>query len=143
MDYLKINGAFKGFDTLGLYNILPRIIPFADDFVWSIQCIEAVGYVKQIFGMDIVELEVYCHEAKRGYILPFSSLVQLSGSCKDIIDITVVACKELQCVPSFKDSNWEAQCDVIITRHDSSLWELYSTDERIMNEFRVVFESMK
>ena len=136
MKYLEIKGSMPVFDKLTLEFVLLKIRAFASSYSWSIQLIEAVGYVESVIGMQIVDLEEYCNKSTKGYITDFETIIALARACDDIVDVLIVGCQKEDNIPkAFRDSNWENQCDVIISREDSSLWQLYSNDKRISNEF--------
>ncbi len=141
MRYLEIDRSMPIFNRLTLEFILLKIKTLVSSFFWSIQLIDAVGDVKSVVGMTIVDLEKYCDKSERGYITNIDTIIKLARACDDIIDIVIVGCLENDFIPkAYKDENWEDMCDVIISREDSSLWQLNSKDNRITREFYSLIE---
>ncbi|MBI9091025.1 MAG: hypothetical protein JEZ12_17575 [Desulfobacterium sp.] len=137
MKYIEINKRITDFYSITLEDILLRIQPYIENFKWSIQLIDGVGNIEKIIGMNIVELEKYCDNSPKGYIIDFSKLMTLSKTFKDIIDILIVGCEEEGKIPkAYKDDNWENNCNVIISREDSSLWQLFSQNSNIFMNLR-------
>jgi len=89
--------------------------------------------------MTIVDLEEYCDKSERGYITNVDTIIKLAKACDDIV---VVGCQDSICPPkAYKDKSWEELCDVIISRENSSLWQLYSKDSRVASEFYSLIKS--
>ncbi len=139
MKYIEIDKRTNEFHSITLENILLRIQPYIENYKWSIQLIDGVGNIENIIGMNIVELEKHCDISPKGYLLDFNKLITLSKTLKDIIDILIVGCEGEEEIPkAYKDDGWEDICKVIISREDSSLWQLFSQNSNILHEFKKI-----
>lgn len=139
MNYLEIDNRMEVFREITLRDILLKIKPFAQNYSWSIQMIEGMGDVANIVGMSMMQLEQYCDKSNQGYLIEFDLLVELATSCDDIIEILVTGCCHQNHMPkAFQDDDWEKKCNIIISRADSSLWQLYSTEKSLMCLFESV-----
>lgn len=137
MNYIEINNKNDRFYSINLDSILLRIESYIDDYIWSIQLIDGVGNIKDIIGMNIVELENYCNISPKGFIIEYKDLMKLAKVFEDIIDIVIVGCISEEDIPeAYKAANWEVNCKVIISREDSSLWQLFSQNSKILWLFK-------
>jgi hypothetical protein len=140
MKYIKVDDNLKGNVNITLEEILLAIRSFSDHYFWSIQFIEGAGEIEDIIGLGIVELEKYCDNSPKGFILKFDDLLKISQVCQDIEDILIIACYSEKEIPkAYTTKNWEDNCQVIISREDSSFWELYSPNSEIMHIFTKFF----
>ena len=136
MKYAEIDKTNDRFFSISLMDVLLKIQYVAEDYKWSIQLIDAVGDIEGAIGLNVVELEKYCDESQKGFILNFEKLIDISKNTEDIIDILIIGCDTIEEMPkAYKTKNWEKLCKIIISREDSSLWQLFSQDPYIMNEF--------
>ncbi len=136
MKYFEIDKKDVNFNTLTLEKVLQKIQTFESLYVWSIQLIEGVGNVEGTIEMSIVELEQYCDQSDKGFITDFSTMIKLSKACIDIVEVLVIGCEGKNKIPKpYKTPNWEDNCAVIISKEDSSLWQLFSINEDIMDAF--------
>ena len=139
MKYIEIDKSSDQFFLITLEDILVKIEPYVADYKWSIQLIDAAGNIERVLGMNMVELEKYCDDVSQGYIIDFAKLMKLSKAVEDIIDILIVGCESVEDIPkAYKTENWENICKVIISREDSSLWQLFSQDIKIMQVFKKI-----
>ncbi len=136
MKYIEIVRGDARFEHLELKDILLSIKMHVRDISWSVQYIDAVGDITSILGFPMKALEDKCKSSRNGVILPFETLIDLSAACDDIIDVLLVGCKKESDIPKANaEDGWESHCDIIISREDSTIWELFSTIEEIMQIF--------
>lgn len=140
MKYFEITNKEAAFKSLSLSKVLESIRQYAVNAVWSLQTIQAVGNIEKTCGMTMMELEAKCRESEKGVLISFEKLVEIALICDDIVEILLVANMNGKGMPkAYRDPDWESKCQVIISLEDSSFWQFYSTDKKIMG----VFETFK
>lgn len=142
MKYFEITKDHINFYNLNLGLILRYIKPYISGYTWSLQWIEGAGNVRDILGINMIELEKKCRSSTNGMIISFEKLNELSLVLDDLIDVLLVGCEDRKRIPrAYKVHNWEDMCDIIISREDSSIWQLYSKDTNISKIFSDLVDS--
>lgn len=138
--YVTIHRAGSVFDGRALGMILEGIREQTASLTWSLQHIWAVGNVRTVFGVTMLNLENNCSTSVRGMIVSYEQLLQFSDACDDIIEVLVVGCADAESVPkAYRDPEWEKKCQVIISYHDSTFWSLWAEDPGV----RGLFDAMR
>ncbi len=109
-----------------------------NSYYWSILFLEATGDLGEDRSMPLFEEEIKNNE--NGLILSWEELKSLANKFYQIIEITIIGCKDRSLLQRYK--NYEEiyeRCDFIIEMIDSSFWEIRSKDrsliERLENRY--------
>lgn len=137
MNFVEINKSDPSFSRIELIDILKIIEPRSDEFCWAIQFIYAAGEIRNLIGMSMLELEEKCRNSEFGVSIEFAKIKELAVVCNDIIDILIVGCKKGKTISRvFLNKKCDENCEIVIYREDSTIWELYSFSEEHMQLFQ-------
>lgn len=116
-------------------------IPHGNLFHWSILCLEAMGHLGEGKSMPVFEKQIDCSE--RGQFISWSELNMLSKKFYQIIDVTIIGCKDKNLLHRYEsDKEMYETCDIVIEMIDSSYWKLFSKDEQLINRLASKFKEI-
>lgn len=112
--------------------------------IWSILDLEAVGDITIIWERGILDLEANIKYLPQGLILSWQMLVQLAQKFDQVINTVIVGCQEVSKVPVLKpDIDIDAPCEIVLELIDSSVWRIYSKDERLLQHLQHEFSNVR
>lgn len=142
MSFVIIEKNDPGFQNIELYSILKIVEEPCKELDWYIQYIYATGEINEIVGMSMLQFEDKCNNSEYGIKITFEKLKALANAIDDIFDILVIGCKRDRKIKRLPENNYyctNKDCEVLLSREDSTVWELYS----IKKENMVCFERLK
>lgn len=111
-------------------------------FHWSILFLDSMGDLCK--EKSIPEFEKEISNSKIGLQLEWKELNVLSKKFYQIIDLTLIGCKDKQKLRRFTNTlEMYKNCDIVIEIIDSSYWEVYSKDEQLINRLAEKFEEIE
>ncbi|MEO9803164.1 MAG: hypothetical protein ABJF04_07960 [Reichenbachiella sp.] len=120
---IEIHGNDEDALSIDLGNIL-RCIANGDIYNWSILLIEGIGKLQ---NMTMLEFEESVVKSSNGHILKWDELINLSMSLDQIVDLTLVADRNLVSLKKYdSDEEMYNNCDLTIELIDSSYWVIHS-----------------
>lgn len=132
----------QGILAVGLIDLLNLIKADGQQLIWAIFDLEAVGNIR---GKGMLDLEKEIMRSHKGLIFNWDGLVTLARSCDQIIDATVVGCRDIAAIPELKpgsESDIYTPSEFVLEAVDSSLWCVYAKDDKVLRrlqkEFHVV-----
>jgi hypothetical protein len=128
---------------VGLAEILAVLEPEGPNLNWSILDLEGTGDPSRL-GTNMLDLEQRVANAPNGLILEWKDLKQLAGALDQIIEGTIVGCRNPEVLTQIHlQSDLPSTCDIVIEAIDSSLWKVYSRDDRILQRLKSAFRDVK
>lgn len=125
--------------TVRLPDILQEINN-GDQFYWSILFLDIRGDLKEAkpdFADSVSAME-------KGFFFGWDELNNLANKCHQIIDITIIGCKDLNFIQQYEDDEETYnKCDIVIEMIDSSYWEVFSKDVNLINRLATKFKKIK
>lgn len=135
---IRILDKVKRVVSVELPDILEEI-PNGNLFHWSILCLEAMGHLEE--GKSIPVFEKQIGDSEKGLFIDWNDLNTLSKKFYQIIDITLIGCKDKNLLRRYKnDQEMYETCDMIIEMIDSSYWEIFSKDDQLINRLSKKFK---
>ena len=127
--------------SVKLIDIL-REIHNGDTFHWSILCLEARG---DLGGNKLIsEFEKEVEVSEKGFLISWDSLKELSEKLDQIIDMVLLGCRDKRKLRRYKhDQEMCEVCDIFIDMIDSSYWEIFSRDEKLIDRLASKFKSIQ
>jgi len=111
-------------------------------FHWSILYLEAMGHLGEDRSMPVFENQIY--NSERGLFILWDDLNLLSKEFYQIIDITIIGCKDKCALRRYKnDQEMYDSCDFVIEMIDSSYWEIFSKNEELIKRLAVKFKKVE
>ncbi|MGE5196633.1 MAG: hypothetical protein ACM3JI_04825 [Anaerolineae bacterium] len=127
--------------TVELSDILEEINN-GDQFEWSLFYLQATGDLGK--GKSIPEFEQQIIGSEKGFFITWKELNNLSQKFWDLMDITVIGCKDKNLLRRYKnDQEMYKTCDIVIEMIDSGYWEVFSKDEQLINRLAEKFKEIK
>ena len=134
----------QGTSTIELIDLLNLIAQDKQKLVWSILDLEAIGDISTIWERGILDLEENIKELPQGLILSWQMLVLLVRKFDQVINTVIVGCQEVSKVPVLQpDIDLDTPCDIVLEFIDSSVWRIYSKDERLLQHLQHEFSNVR
>jgi len=131
----------RGSALIDLPAILTLLESEGQNFTWSILDLQATGDPR---GTTILELEQRVANAPHGLILDWKGLNELARELDQIIDGTIVGCRNRDALTQISlQSDLPSTCDIVIESIDSSLWKVFSRDDGILQKLKSGFGDVK
>ena len=113
-----------------------------NDFHWAILDFDgsgALGEDKPIPGFKRQILD-----SENGYFISWDELFSLSFKFWEIVDITLIGCKNQKLLKFYEDEiEMYETCDIVIEMIDSSFWQVFSKDEELINRLAKKFKEVE
>jgi len=107
-----------------------REIPDGNLYYWSILNLEGMGDLGEK-SVPVFEKEI--RSSSKGLIITWDELNLLAPKYWQIIDMILIGCKDETVLKRYEnDQEMYETCDIGIVMFDSSYWEIFSKDERII-----------
>jgi hypothetical protein len=134
----------QGTSTIELIDLLNLIAQDKQQLVWSILDLEAIGDISTIWERGILDLEENINALPQGLILSWQMLVLLVRGFDQVINTVIVGCQEVSKVPILKpDIDLDTPCEIVLELIDSSVWRIYSKDERLLQHLQHEFSNVQ
>lgn len=116
-----------------------HVIPDGNSFYWSILYLYATGNL--INEQSIPDFEKKIKESEKGFLLTWKELSDFLNKLWDLIDITIIACKDKDIIKRYdNDQEMYEKCDIVIEMIDSGYWEIFSKDLKTINQLNKKFK---
>jgi hypothetical protein len=138
---LRIEDNKNNVVSVKLQDILKEI-QNGDLFNWSILYFYGSGTLKD--GKPIMVFDEEIRKAKKGLLLNWNELNELSNCFSDVWDIVIIGCKDEKLISRY--TNYQTMyetCDIVIEMVDSSYWEIFSKDPDLINKLSLKFKDIK
>jgi len=113
-------------------------IPNGNSLYWSILYLDAMGRLGE--GKSIPVFEKQINDSENGFFITWADLNLLSKKFHQIIDITLIGCKDEKLLGRYEtDEELHQTCDIVIEMIDSSYWEVFSKDEDLIARLKAKF----
>ena len=133
----------RGSAIIGLPEILEALEPEGQHLVWSMLDLEGTADPSRL-GMNMLDLEQQVAKSPNGLILEWKDLKQLAKRLDQIIEGTIVGCRNPDVLTQINlQSDLRSACDIVIQAIDSSLWKIYSRDDGILQRLKLSFREVK
>jgi hypothetical protein len=134
----------QGTSIIELIDLLNLIAQDKQQLVWSILDLEAIGDISTIWERGILDLEENIKELPQGLILSWQMLVLLVRKFDQVINTVIVGCQEVSKIPVLKpDIDLDTPCEIVLELIDSSVWRIYSKDERLLQHLQHEFSNVR
>ncbi len=71
-------------------------------------------------------------------------LILLVEKFDQVINTTIVGCQEIAKIPSLKpDSNLDTSCEIVLELIDSSVWRIYTKDQKLLQHLQQKFTNLR
>lgn len=113
-----------------------------DEFYWSILDLEAIGNLGDGKSLPLFEKQI--EESKDGLVIDWKELNSLISKLKQIINVTLIGCRNKKLLKrSEEDQEMYETFDIVIEMIDSSFWEVFSNDEKLIKRLSNKFKKIK
>ena len=127
--------------TVKLSDILEEISN-GNNFHWSILDLEASGDLGE--DKSMLDFQQNIFKLENGYLINWDELVSLSFKFWQIVDITLIGCKDSSLLEYYEtDINMYETCDIVIELIDSGYWEVFSKDEELIKRLAKKFKEIE
>lgn len=117
-------------------------VPEGAYYNWSILYFEAISDYKNGKTLPISEDEV--NPTKNGLFISWDKLNEIASQFYQIYDMILIGCKDETALRRYEnDQEMYETCDIVIVMFDSSYWEIFSKDERIILRLANKFNDIK
>jgi hypothetical protein len=127
--------------SVDLSDILEEI-QNGDSFFWSILDLDASGHLGE--GKSI---PVFCKqiiESEKGLFIQWDELTSLAKKFFEIVDITIIGCKDKNLLHRYKDNQEMYEtCDIVIELISSSFWQVFSKDKQLIDRLASKFKDIE
>jgi len=111
-------------------------------YFWSILEIEGIGYFDK--GRSYLELVKKIEESERGLFISWNDLSIMSRKFHQIIWATIIGCKNKNSLHYYEnDQEMYENCDIVIEMIDSSYWEVFSENKKIIDKLASKFKEVE
>ena len=111
-----------------------------DEFYWSILGLWMTGDLG--LGQSVLDLENRIKNLENGLFISWEDLNDLAKKIWQTIEISVIGCKDKKLLLRYEDDQEMYEtCDIVIQMIDSSYWEIFSKDERLVNRLAEKFKN--
>ena len=107
---------------------------------WAILEFEAVGNLSP--GPHVGEINEIIKRSPSGFLLDWGHLVTIADKLLQAINATFVGCRTAESLPGVHDSDIYAKSEIVIEVVDSSWWEVYARDDRVVQRFIDAFHEV-
>lgn len=98
---------------------------------WAVLYLEATGHLDD--GRSIRAFEEQIINSENGFFINWNELNKVSKKINQIIDITLLGCKNKNDLRRYENSQaMYENCDIVIEMIDSSYWEIFSKNEQLI-----------
>lgn len=120
-----------------------EMVPNGDTLNWAIlfSDIILIPEVTSEEGEPIIAQQKQINKAEYALPISWERLQSLSKLIHQEIDLIVVACEDKTKLIQYE--NMHSVCDIIIEMEDSSYWEVFSTDERLIGRLTKKFKEIE
>ena len=138
---IRILDKKNGIVSVNLSDVL-EAVPHGNIFHWSILFLYASGHLGE--GKSIPAFEKQIYDSEKGFFIDWNDLNMLSKKFYQIIDITLIGCKNKNLLHRYDtDQKMHETCDIVIEMIDSNYWEVFSKDEELINCLTHKFKEIK
>lgn len=135
---IRISDNINNVVNVTLIDILQEIMN-EEIHYWSILFLDAIGDLGD--KKSIPEFENQILESEKGIFISWKELCNLAKKFEQIIDITILGCKDLESIRRYDiEQEMYESCDIVIEMVDSSYWEIFSKDKSIINRLAAKFK---
>jgi len=109
---------------------------------WSILYLYAVGHLD--LNQSMPNFEEQIRNSNKGFLISWDDLNKLSKQFWDLIDITIIGCKDKILIKRYEnDEEMYQKCDIVIEMIDSGYWQIFSRDPKLINKLLKKFKKTK
>lgn len=133
----------QGILAVKLIDLLNLIKSDGKQLIWAILDLEAIG---NIGGKGMLDLEKEIMRSSKGLILNWDGLVTLARSCDQMINATVIGCRDIAAIPELKpgsESDIYTPSEFVLEAIDSSLWCIYAKDDKVLHRLQKEFHAVE
>ncbi|MBA3238254.1 MAG: hypothetical protein H0T62_07920 [Parachlamydiaceae bacterium] len=106
---------------------------------WSILHFYGSGVLKNEKSIEVLEEEA--NKSEKGFFLTWDDLNELANDLWEIEDMLVIGSKKQEKIIRHKiDQDMYESCDIVIEMFDSCYWEVFSSDEALINRLATKFK---
>ncbi|WP_126249205.1 hypothetical protein [Chitinophaga rhizosphaerae] len=128
-----IKGSNSGILDVNLVDIL-RCIQNGELLFWSLFWIEAIGKGSD---SEMLDFKSYVKNSGNGILYNYNTLIELSSSFTQIIDILICGDMNLEKLKRYEsDEDTIRECTFVIELVDSSYWEVSTNDLASINNIK-------
>lgn len=124
---------------------LPAILNEVENgsqFYWSILFLEVIGKLGKGISVPIFQEQIL--HSEKGLLIKWDDLKSLSNKFEQLIDITLIGCKDMQLIQRYEDDQEAFEtCDIVIQMIDGGFWEIFSKDTGFINRLGSRFQEVE
>lgn len=129
---IRISDKKNNIVSVELPNILIEI-PDGHSLYWSVLYLYATGNLDNNQSMPVFEEQI--RTSGSGLIISWYELNNLAKKFWDLMDITIIGCKDKLLLQRYDDDQkMHETCDIVIEMIDSGCWEIFSKDEKFIKK---------
>lgn len=138
---IRIEDESDGFLTVNLSDILQEI-KNGTKFYWSILFMDVTGNLGEGISVPIFQEQI--NNSEKGFFINWEDLNALAKKFRQIIDITILGCKNEELIKRYEDEqDLYESCDIVIRMIDGYCWEIFSKDENLINRIASKFKKIE
>lgn len=135
--------AASGLLAIGLTDILNIIGDEGNGLYWAILDLEARGDLASL-GTSMLDLEQKIAVAPQGLIVNWDKLNAFAHAFDEVINGIFLGVKKTSYVPKLEPHvDLYSQSEFVIEAIDSSLWSVFSKDEKVIQQLQAKFHDIK
>ena len=109
---------------------------------WSILYLDTTGDLGEGKSIPVFQDQIYASE--KGIFISWKELNALSQKFWDLMDITLIAVKDISFLHRYNDDKEMFEnCDIVIKMIDSSYWIVFSKDEQLIIRLTSKFKEIE
>jgi len=124
--------------NVDLTEILKMVVG-GEFYHWSILFLDVIGFLGE--GRSNPDFANRIFESAKGFFISWEDLNLMATKCEQVIDITIIGCKDKKLLVRYdEDQQMYETCDIVIEMLDSTCWEIFSKDDKIIQNLAKKFK---
>jgi hypothetical protein len=113
-----------------------------EEFHWSILFLEVMGDLGE--ERPVPEFEKQIHDLENGFFINWKDLNTLVQRFEQLINITLLGCKDPNLLQRYEDDQEMYEtCDITIEFIDSTYWQVFSKDKKLIDRLAAKFKEIE
>jgi len=137
---IRILDKINNIVNVELFDFLKEI-SYVQYINWAILYLDAIGHLSE--DTSIIMFMEQINKSENGLLISGNDLILLSNKPLEIIDIIIIGCENANLLHRYETKQEMYQTvDIVIQMIDSSFWEVFSKDEKLIDRYIEKFENV-
>jgi hypothetical protein len=124
-------------NQLNLLDVLNSLEDDAQDLVWVMTELQAVGDISAVWPSGLVDLETQVVTSPKGVQFSWAQLYEFASCIEQVIDLSLAAYKSVDVIPEADrealDGMKYLDCPIWVEMFDSTYWQVYAANINVLH----------